>query len=56
MQLGISLLLNMGWVAFMLLPTMILVYYGIVKPEEAYLHKTFKQTYQDYTQTTRRWL
>jgi protein-S-isoprenylcysteine O-methyltransferase Ste14 len=40
----------------MLVPFFVVIRYGVVAREEAYLERKFGQVYLDYTSRTRRWL
>jgi len=54
--LGIGLIFSLEW-ALVLWPTLALVlHYGVVIREEAYLAKKFGASYQEFLSNTRRWL
>ncbi|MAU40535.1 MAG: isoprenylcysteine carboxyl methyltransferase [Kordiimonas sp.] len=54
--LGLALITNSLWVAIMLIPTLIIMHYGVIRREEAYLTRKFGQDYLDYMSRVRRWL
>jgi protein-S-isoprenylcysteine O-methyltransferase Ste14 len=54
--LAIALLVDSAAVAVLLVPVLLLVRYGVIAREEAYLERKFGEDYRRYTQTARRWL
>lgn len=55
-QAGIGLLKSNVWIVALLLPTMIVMHYGVVLREEAYLEEKFGEEYLVYKRRVRRWL
>lgn len=55
-MVGAAIALDSLWVAAMLLPFFLVIRYGVVAREEAYLERKFGQAYRDYTARVRRWL
>jgi protein-S-isoprenylcysteine O-methyltransferase Ste14 len=45
-----------AWMLAGLLPTMLVIRYGVVAREEAYLARKFGDTYREYTRQVRRWV
>lgn len=54
--LGIAIALRSYGALFLFLPTMMLIYFFVVKREEAYLEREFGQSYLDYKKTVRIWI
>jgi protein-S-isoprenylcysteine O-methyltransferase Ste14 len=54
--LGIAVLVDSAAVAVLLVPVLLLIRYGVIAREEAYLERKFGDEYRRYRQTTRRWL
>ncbi|MCP5095166.1 MAG: isoprenylcysteine carboxylmethyltransferase family protein [Chloroflexi bacterium] len=55
LQLGITLALNSIWGLLLLIPTLLIMHYGVILREEAYMERTFGQDYLVYKQSVRRW-
>ena len=53
---GLALLLNTAWVLLALLPSLLLVRYGVIAREERYLDHRFGEEYCRYRRRVRRWL
>jgi protein-S-isoprenylcysteine O-methyltransferase Ste14 len=53
---GIGMAARSPWILVLALPLVIIVRYGVVAREEAYLERRFGDTYRDYTARVRRWL
>ncbi|TIU96628.1 MAG: isoprenylcysteine carboxylmethyltransferase family protein [Mesorhizobium sp.] len=53
---GIGVAAQNAWILVLTLPLAILIRYGVVAREEAYLERRFGDTYRDYKQSVRRWL
>jgi protein-S-isoprenylcysteine O-methyltransferase Ste14 len=53
---GIGLALRSPWTLILLLPIAIIICYGVVAREEAYLERRFGDTYRDYKARVRRWV
>jgi protein-S-isoprenylcysteine O-methyltransferase Ste14 len=53
---GIGLAARSPWVLILALPLLILLRYGVVAREEAYLERRFGAAYRDYKARVRRWL
>ncbi len=54
--LGLSIALDNLWLAALLLPFAIVIRYGVVAREEAYLEGKFGDVYRGYRARVRRWL
>ncbi|RWO22210.1 isoprenylcysteine carboxylmethyltransferase family protein [Mesorhizobium sp.] len=53
---GIGVAAQNSWILVLTLPLAILIRYGVVAREEAYLERRFGDAYLDYRQSVRRWL
>lgn len=53
---GIGIAVRSPWVLIFMLPLAILIRYGVVAREEAYLERRFGDAYRDYRGRVRRWL
>jgi protein-S-isoprenylcysteine O-methyltransferase Ste14 len=53
---GIGLAARSPWVLILALPLFIILRYGVVAREEAYLERRFGDAYRDYKARVRRWL
>jgi len=53
---GLSLLLGTWWGLVLLLPAFLILHYGVVLREEAYLERRFGRVYLSYKSKVRRWL
>jgi protein-S-isoprenylcysteine O-methyltransferase Ste14 len=53
---GLAILLNNLWVLMMLVPFALVIRYGVVAREEAYLEQKFGDVYRGYRSRVRRWL
>jgi len=56
LYLGIGLAARSPWTVILLLPLAIVMRYGVVAREEAYLERRFGDAYRDYKTRVRRWL
>ena len=54
--IGMGLVLNSLWILAMLIPSMLLIQYGAIYPEEAYLLEKFGKEYVEYKSSVRRWI
>lgn len=54
--IGLGLLLNSAWVLFAVVPSLLLVRYGVIAREEKYLDQRFGEDYRLYRRRVRRWL
>jgi protein-S-isoprenylcysteine O-methyltransferase Ste14 len=55
-QTGFAIGFDSLWVLAMLVPFFLVIRYGVVAREEAYLGRKFGRAYLDYKSRTRRWL
>ncbi|HKX09697.1 MAG TPA: isoprenylcysteine carboxylmethyltransferase family protein [Stellaceae bacterium] len=55
-QVGLAVGFDSLWILAMLLPFYLVIRYGVVAREEAYLERKFGSAYLDYKSRTRRWL
>jgi protein-S-isoprenylcysteine O-methyltransferase Ste14 len=53
---GIGIAARSPWILILALPLFIILRYGVVAREEAYLERRFGETYRDYKAHVRRWL
>jgi protein-S-isoprenylcysteine O-methyltransferase Ste14 len=53
---GIGMAVRSPWILVLVLPLAIIMRYGVVAREEAYLERRFGDTYRDYKDRARRWL
>ena len=53
---GIGLAVRSPWILILALPLAIVIRYGVVAREEAYLERRFGDAYRDYKARVRRWL
>ena len=53
---GIGIAARSPWVLVLALPLVIILRYGVVAREEAYLERRFGDAYRDYKARVRRWL
>ncbi len=54
--LGIGLLLDNAWILLAAIPVVLVMHYGVVLREEAYLERSFGEEYLRYKAGVRRWL
>ena len=55
-QIGIGIALGNGWILILLLPTCVVMHYGVILPEEAYLERKFGDEYLRFKSSVRRWI
>jgi protein-S-isoprenylcysteine O-methyltransferase Ste14 len=53
--LGLAMLLRSDWTALLLMPAAMLIHYGVVLREEAYLERRFGEGYRAYQAAVRRY-
>jgi len=53
---GIGLAGRSPWILILVLPLVLILHYGVVAREEAYLERRFGNAYRDYKARVRRWL
>jgi len=56
LSLGLTLFANTVWCALLLIPALVVLWWGVVAREEAYLERRFGEDYRLYCAHTRRWL
>ena len=56
LQLGIGFWVNSAWVLGMLVPTLLVMSFGVIAREERYLERKFAEEYLQYNASVRRWL
>lgn len=54
--LGIAVIYDMLWILAMMIPFYLVIRYGVVAREEAYLERKFGDAYRDYKSRVRRWV
>jgi protein-S-isoprenylcysteine O-methyltransferase Ste14 len=55
-QVAIGLLFDNGWILLVLIPVLLVMHYGVILREEAYLERKFGEEYARYKASVRRWL
>jgi protein-S-isoprenylcysteine O-methyltransferase Ste14 len=55
-QIGLAIGFDSLWIVVMLVPFFLVIRYGVVAREEAYLERKFGSAYLDYKSRTRRWV
>ncbi len=53
---AVGLLFNSLWILIMVVPAVVVVYFGVIKREERYLEEKFGDEYRKYKATVRRWV
>ena len=56
LQVGLTMWTNSAWVAGTLIPTLVLISYGVIAREERYMAQKFGDEYLRYTAAVRRWI
>ena len=56
LYVGLALLTESPWALILLVPTLVVMTYGVVKKEEEHLEKQFGEEYREYKSRVRRWL
>lgn len=54
--MGLAMTFDNPWLLMMLVPFALVIRYGVVAREEAYLERKFGDVYRDYQSRVRRWL
>ena len=54
--LGLGVALANGWIVVMLVPTLAIMHYGVILPEERYLERKFGEEYARFRASVRRWI
>jgi protein-S-isoprenylcysteine O-methyltransferase Ste14 len=54
--IGLAMAFNTLWLLMTLVPFALLIRYGVIAPEEAYLERKFGDVYRGYRARVRRWL
>ena len=55
-QIGLAIAFNSLWLLMTLLPFALVIRYGVISREEAYLKRKFGDAYRNYRSRVRRWL
>ncbi len=55
-SLGVALLVNSVWLVLSLIPTLVVISYAVIIPEERHLTREFGHVYLRYQRRVRRWL
>ncbi len=55
LQLGLGMWANSAWLVGMLIPTLVLMSYGVIAREERYMARKFRDEYLQYKRAVRRW-
>ena len=53
---GLGIAIDKPWLLIMLVPTVIIVHYLLIRPEERYLEAKFGEEFMRYKKTVRRWI
>ena len=56
LYLGVGFLVNALWILLLVVPVLVMIRYGVIAREEAYLTRKFGDVYRQYTVQVRRWL
>jgi protein-S-isoprenylcysteine O-methyltransferase Ste14 len=56
LYVGVAFLVNALWILLLVVPVLVVIRYGVIAREEAYLTRKFGDTYRQYTAQVRRWL
>jgi protein-S-isoprenylcysteine O-methyltransferase Ste14 len=56
LYVGVALLINALWILLLVVPALVVLRYGVIAREEAYLTRKFGEAYRQYTTQVRRWL
>lgn len=56
LYMGIASVINSFWIALFLIPLIVVIQQGVIKPEEKYLEQKFGENYLQYKTKVRRWL
>ena len=56
LYVGVALLINALWILLLVVPAVLVLRYGVIAREEAYLTRKFGDAYRQYTTQVRRWL
>jgi protein-S-isoprenylcysteine O-methyltransferase Ste14 len=56
LYVGVALLVNVWWILLLVVPVLLVIRYGVIAREEAYLTRKFGEAYRQYTAQVRRWL
>jgi protein-S-isoprenylcysteine O-methyltransferase Ste14 len=56
LYLGVAFLVNALWILLLVVPVLVVIRYGVIAREEAYLTRKFGDAYRQYTTQVRRWL
>jgi protein-S-isoprenylcysteine O-methyltransferase Ste14 len=54
--IGLAIALNTAWLLVALVPFYLVIRYGVIAPEEAYLERKFGDMYLSYKSRVRRWI
>jgi protein-S-isoprenylcysteine O-methyltransferase Ste14 len=44
------------WIMALLIPVLLVMHYGVIRPEERHLQERFGDEFRDYQSSVRRWL
>ncbi len=55
-SIGCGLAFDSGWILVLLVPTLVILHYGVILPEERYLEKKFGEEYLGFKRSVRRWI
>ena len=56
LYVGIGIAADSPWIVGLLLPALIAMRYGVIRPEERYLERKFGEDYLRYKRAVRRWI
>ena len=55
LYVGVAFLVNALWILLLVVPAVVVLRYGVIAREEAYLTRKFGYAYRQYTAQVRRW-
>jgi protein-S-isoprenylcysteine O-methyltransferase Ste14 len=56
LQVGLACVLDNVWILVFLFPVLVLIHFGVILREEAYLERKFGDEYRSYKARVRRWI
>tara|TARA_B100000745_G_C20120981_1_gene383805 strand:+ start:36 stop:527 length:492 start_codon:yes stop_codon:yes gene_type:complete len=56
LQMGIGFIFGNIWIVVLVIPTILIIWYGVIIPEEKYLQQRFGNKYLTYKKSTRCWI
>jgi protein-S-isoprenylcysteine O-methyltransferase Ste14 len=56
LYVAVALLVNTLWPLLLLVPMLVVLQWGVIRPEERYLEAKFGESYREYRARVRRWV